>query len=243
MITVVDHEGVAVVTLERGKANALDLELCVELTETIEELDGPIVLTGAGRMFSAGVDLDRLGDGGPAYVDAFLIQLTAAFRAVFDHPAPVVAAVNGHAIAGGCILAAAADVRLMSAGTIGLAEMAVGVPLPVPAMEIMRHVLGSRLQAWVLDARAATPDEAAEVGLIDLVCSPDDLLDRAVATAQRLGKIPASTFALTKRQLHAPVARAIEAGSALDAEATALWSSDEVLGAVAAFRQARLTSK
>ena len=74
-------------------------------------------------VFSAGVDLRALADGGAEYAGRFVAALSEAFLAVFDHPAPVVAAINGHAIAGGCVLAMCADVRLMSGGTIGLTEL------------------------------------------------------------------------------------------------------------------------
>src|SRR4051794_9644048 len=81
----------------------------------------PIVLAGAGRGFSAGVDLRRIVDEGESYTRRFPDALSAAFLAVFDHRAPVVAAVNGAAIAGGCVIAAACDRRLISHGPIGLA--------------------------------------------------------------------------------------------------------------------------
>ncbi len=101
----------------------MDLELVDDAVATIRNIDGPIVLTGAGKCFSAGVDLRAIVEGGDEYIDRFMTSAWAAFFAVFDHPAPVVAAINGHAIAGGCVLAMAADVRLMSSGLIGLSEL------------------------------------------------------------------------------------------------------------------------
>ena len=91
------------------------------------------------------------------HAERFVTALSEAFLAVFDHPAPVVAAINGHAIAGGCVFAMCADVRLMSAGTIGLTELAVGVPFPVAALEICRFAMGpsvtrAALQANTIDA-------------------------------------------------------------------------------------------
>jgi hypothetical protein len=94
----------------------MDVELADTAVAAIRDIDGPIVLTGAGRCFSAG--------------DLFLTSATAAFFAVFDQPAPVVAAINEHAIAGGCVLAMASDVRFMSVGIIGLSELVVGVRRP-----------------------------------------------------------------------------------------------------------------
>ncbi|MGN9847571.1 enoyl-CoA hydratase/isomerase family protein [Nonomuraea sp. H19] len=115
MIAVDVMDGIGVVRLAHGKVNALDLELCRTIEQTMRDLDderGPVravVVTGAGRVFSAGVDLKRVVDGGAAYVAEFLPALSGAFRSVFDLGKPVVAAVNGHAIAGGCVLAAACD--------------------------------------------------------------------------------------------------------------------------------------
>src|SRR5262245_20613745 len=102
-----DVDGIAVVRLAHGKVNALDLELCEAITRTFAEIDASparaIVLTGSGRTFSAGVDLWRLIDEGETYGQAFLPALIDAFEAVFMAGKPVVAAVNGHAVAGGCI--------------------------------------------------------------------------------------------------------------------------------------------
>src|SRR5438309_1076088 len=102
---------VTIVRLDQPPVNAFTLDLVEDAVATIRRIDGPIVLTGTGACFSAGVDLRAILDGPPEYTDAFLAAVSEAFLTVFDHPAPMVAAVNGHAIAGGCVLAMAADVR------------------------------------------------------------------------------------------------------------------------------------
>ena len=121
MIDLLHRGNIAICRVAHGKANAFDIELCGGIMAALEACrdssDAAVVITGQGRMFSAGVDLVRLVDDGPDYVRAFLPALTAAFEAVFAFPKPVVAAVNGHAIAGGCILACAADHRLMARGS------------------------------------------------------------------------------------------------------------------------------
>ena len=128
-------DGVSTVRLDHPPVNALDLGLLDDVIDAMSGITGPVVITGAGRCFSAGVDLPAIVDGGAEYTDRFMTALSAAFLAVFDHPAPVVAAINGHAIAGGCVFAMAADIRLMSAGTIGLTELAVGAMFPMAAIE------------------------------------------------------------------------------------------------------------
>src|SRR5215469_18242040 len=141
MLDLEERGEISIVRLAHGKVNALDVELLQAIAAAFGSLDAskPVVFTGAGRSFSAGVDLKRITDGGLEYVKVFRPALSAAVKAVFYHPGPVVAAINGHAIAGGCVLATACDMRLMSAGTIGLAELSAGVPFPTAALEIMRH--------------------------------------------------------------------------------------------------------
>ena len=144
MIDVKNDAGIDVLTLMHGKANALDIEFCEALTARFVELRKSdaeaVVLTGQGRIFSAGVDLIRLSEGGADYVRKFLPALHKLYDAVFNHPKPVVAAINGHAIAGGCVLACCADRRVMArdGGRIGVTELLVGVPFPALAFEIMR---------------------------------------------------------------------------------------------------------
>ena len=239
MIKVEEQDaGVRLVVLENGPVNVLDLELLRELTAVLDGLrDAPaVVLTGAGRAFSAGVDLRRLLDGGRPYTADFLAALTGAFRAMFDHPRPVVAAVNGHAIAGGCVIAAACDRRLMSAGTIGVTEILVGVPFPASALEAMRYVVGPATASLVLTGRTLAPPDALAIGLVDEVVPPESLVDTAVARAATLARIPAETFAVTKAQLRGDVSRRIAADDAADHDRLVdLWSSGPVRDAIGAY--------
>jgi enoyl-CoA hydratase len=237
VIRLEERDAVTVVTLDNGRANVLDLELLVDLAGTMRGLgDGPaVVLTGAGTVFSGGVDLRRVVAGGPAYLREFLPALSAAFLAVFDHPRPVVVAVNGPAIAGGCVIAAAGDLRLMSGGRIGLTELLVGVPFPTAALEIMRFAVGPALPRLALTGRTLAADEAREIGLVHAVV-PDGLLDRAVQHAQELARLSRPAYALTKEQLHRPARRRIdELTAADDARVAQVWESAESLAAIAAY--------
>jgi enoyl-CoA hydratase len=231
-------DGVTIVRIDNPPVNAFDFALVEDAVATVRGIDGPIVLTGVGNCFSAGVDLRAILDGPPEYTDRFLAGVSAAFLAVFDHPAPVVAAVNGHAIAGGCVLAMAADVRLMSAGLVGLSEVAVGVPFPVAALEICRYAMGPAVTRAVLEADNIDARTAAERGWVDDVVAPDELLARAVDTARALGHHPATAYAAMKDQLHRHARAAIDAGADLDANVRAIWKSEETRGRIAAFLDA-----
>jgi enoyl-CoA hydratase len=241
VIDVDKHGDVRVVRMRRGKVNVLDLEMLLALRDTFAGLrDAPaVVLTGAGGSFSAGVDLRRLIDGGPGYAAEFLPALEAACRGVFEHPRPVVAAVNGHAIAGGCILAAACDRRVMSGGTIGVSELAVGVPFPTVPLEVMRYAVGPALADLVLTARPLTPAQARAVGLVDAVVAPEELMDHALREAERLARIPAETFAVTKTQLRRGAVGRMDADGPVDRDRLlAAWTSAETGAAITAFLEA-----
>jgi enoyl-CoA hydratase len=122
MIARSQHEDVLTLRLAHGKVSALDVELLEALTwelDSVAEDVRTLVLTGVGSVFSAGADLFRLTRGGADYVRHFLPVLSRFLHMLFAFPRPVVAAVNGHAIAGGCVIALAADTRLMGRGTGG----------------------------------------------------------------------------------------------------------------------------
>jgi enoyl-CoA hydratase len=237
MIDVQRRDGVAVIELRHGRVNALDLELVRALTATIRELaETPVVLTGRGSVFSGGVDLRRLLDGGADYVARFLPALDEALLAVFDAPGPVVAAINGHAIAGGCILAVACDVRLMSGGTIGVPELLVGLPFPVAGLEIMRHASGPAVDELALTGRRLDAAAAVAMGLVHEIVPMESLLEEAVDRARSLAQIPPLTYRLTKEQLRGDARQRIEAARRAHSEGiVAAWQRDDARAAVAAY--------
>jgi enoyl-CoA hydratase len=247
-------DGIGVVRLAHGKVNALDLELCRAIERAMRDLDEPegpvraVVVTGTGRAFSAGVDLKRVVDGGAAYVAEFLPALSGAFRAVFDLGKPVVAAVNGHAIAGGCVLAAACDHVVMAAGagTVGVPELRVGVPFPAAALEIMRFALGPvAARRAIFGGANHEPAAALELGLVDELAEPDALLERAVAVAGGLAAaIPADAFRHTKAQLRQEVNERLAGVTEAAAEAATeeLWTRAAADGRIRAFMERTVRS-
>ncbi len=249
MIEREDRDGVTVLRLDHGKVNALDLELLEAITATFTSLatDGapPVVLTGAGSAFSAGVDLRRIVDGGADYVRRFLPALSQAFETTFTYPGPLVAAVNGHAIAGGFILVCAADRRFGADGgaRLGITELKVGVPFPAAAMEVVRFAVGDPVaQRLAMTGDLLDTAGAATQGILDAVVAPDELATRAVDEARRLGAIPTTTFRLTKQQLRRPTVGRIAADrQAHDPQVLEQWAADETVAAIEAFMAATLS--
>jgi enoyl-CoA hydratase len=238
MLNLEERGEITIVRLAHGKVNALDVELLHAIAKAFGSLERgrTVVFTGAGRSFSAGVDLKRIVDGGLEYIQVFHPALSAAVKAVFYHCGPVVAAVNGHAIAGGCVLAAACDMRLMSGGTIGLSETRVGVPFPGVPLEVMRHALGPATRRFVLTAQLLPPPDALAAGLIDQVTEPEALLDAALAEAGRLARISPEVYEFTKRQLQGPARERIDGLRQSDDEAsTNMWASPAVQEAIRGF--------
>ncbi|WP_406813722.1 enoyl-CoA hydratase/isomerase family protein [Mycobacterium sp. M23085] len=228
---------VQVLTLSSGPVNAQDVELLEGLASTVRELarsdGGALVITGAGRAFSAGVDLNRVVQGGAGYTDRLVPALSGAFEAMFSYPGPTVAAINGAAIAGGCVLACACDRRLISPeAPIGAVEVRVGVPFPVAALEVMRYACGAHADEVLLGGRNYRGAEAVARGLAHRVVD-HELIEVAVAEASDLGSIPADAYRQTKTQLHAPTMARIHEARGVDDEVGRMWGSDDTLRRIA----------
>jgi enoyl-CoA hydratase/carnithine racemase len=230
---------VQVLTLSSGRVNAQDVELLQELTGAVGDLQrsgaGALVVTGAGRAFSAGVDLNRVVEGGSGYTDRLIPALSEAFEAMFCYPGPTVAAINGAAIAGGCVLACACDRRLISPeAQIGASEVRVGVPFPVAALEVMRYACGDRAEDVLLGGHLYRGDEAVANGLAHRVVA-DDLVGAAVAEASDLGGIPVDAYRHTKAQLRAATVARMRDADGIDSEVRRLWGAAETQQRLAAY--------
>jgi enoyl-CoA hydratase/carnithine racemase len=229
---------VQVLTLSSGRVNALDVEFVNELTEAVRELQrsgaGALVITGAGRAFSAGVDLKRVVEGGADYTDRLIPALSDLMVSVFRYSGPTVAAINGAAIAGGCVLACACDRRLISpSAQIGASEVRVGVPFPAAALEVMRYACGDRAEEVVLGGGIYRDAEAIAMRLSDRIVA-ENLIDAAVAEASDLADIPADAYWHTKSQLRTPTLARINDGADIDREVRRMWGAEETRQRIAA---------
>jgi enoyl-CoA hydratase/carnithine racemase len=206
----IEHvDGIATVRLSRGKVNALHEEMVAELRSAFGDLarseeTAGVVLTGAGAFFSFGLDVPGLYALSPEAFADFLRHFTALYTELFAFPRPLVAAVNGHAAAGGCMLALAADLRLMAEGPgrIGLNEATFGSSLFAGSVEMLRFAVGDPAAARVAqtgtlyDARAAL-----ELGLVDELVPSERLLGEARSRARALSHGHPVAFGSIKRLL------------------------------------------
>jgi enoyl-CoA hydratase len=232
---------VAVVWIDRPPANALDLDLLAEGDDVRQQLagsqPGAVVITGRERFFSAGLDLKATPSLSAGEQRHTVDGINRLFAGWYAFPRPVVAAVNGHAIAGGLILALCADHRVCATeGKLGLTELRAGLPYPVAAISVVRAELKpSTARRLVLGAALVEPDEALALGVVDELRPRDEVLTRAVEVATGLAALPAGSYTQVKRQLRGPAIDAIEralAGGAGD-PVLGTWIGDETRAAAA----------
>ncbi|HXG63761.1 MAG TPA: enoyl-CoA hydratase/isomerase family protein [Blastocatellia bacterium] len=212
------HAGMAVLRIDRPPANAIDLELARELESAFAAVEAgdairALVLTGAGSCLSAGLDLKVVPTYPPDRQREMVMALNGMVGRLYGLQLPTVAAVNGHAIAGGLILTLACDYRVGAEGDykLGLSEARVGFPFPVAPMEIVRAELAPPVaRIATLLARNIGPQEALANRMLDELQPPDRLLPRALEIAQEMAELPRSTYGRIKRRLRADALARIE---------------------------------
>jgi enoyl-CoA hydratase len=242
MIDVVHQGPIAVVTLRRPPANAMNVEFTDEIASVFQRLGQDrsvrsLVLTGQGKSFCAGVDLKALSNSDEAYQRRMVDALNRAFHAVYACPVPVVGAINGHAIAGGLVLALCCDWRVAvnTQFLAGLTEVRVGVPYPVGAMEVVRTELAPQVARQLILFGQNMPSTAAvAAGVFDELVEPEALLERALVKASEFAALPPAAFAKSKRQLRSRAFEAIEAAIAGAEPLLNGWLSRETIEAAAA---------
>ena len=205
---------IATVTLSRGKVNALNEPMVEEITKSFEDLAidnevRSIIFTGSGKFFSFGFDVPEFLSYPKNDFIKYLEKFTNLYTYVFHFPKPIVAALNGHTIAGGCMLATACDYRLMVTGKakISLNEITFGAPVLAGSVEMLKYCVGSRNAQSILYSGAMySAEEAFQLRLVDQVSSEDDLTEDARKVAQELAQKDSSAFRSIKHLLRKPAA-------------------------------------
>ena len=215
-ITIEHQNQVAILNLDRGPTNPLNLELTQELAgilstlKSTSEVRSLVLSSVSDKFFSIGFDI-------PALYDLPQEELTTTYRAfnqlcldLYTFPKPTVVTMKGHAIAGGTILALCCDYRYIAEGhkLMGLNEIKLGVPVPYLADLILQQIIGSRFARQVVESGDLyPPEELARLGLVDDVLPLDQVLSAAIEKAISLGDHPQEAYAMIKSHRVEPVAQ------------------------------------
>lgn len=233
-MTVEHRDEITIVRIDRPPANALDAGLLAEGHAVLADLaaapPGPVVLTGREQFFSAGMDLKVVPTLTPDEQREVVTGINRLFAGWYALERPVVCAVNGHAIAGGLILALCADYRVGTTrvGRLGLTELKAGIPYPAVAMAVVRAELTPPVaRDLVLRARLVDSAEAQALGVLDELVDGDPL-PRALEVAAELAALPPAAYAQIKYQLRGDTIAAARAVLAEESDPLLRgWLGDE----------------
>lgn len=208
----------ATLRLSRIHGNAINEELVEDLGAACREAAADprirgVLLAGAGKLFSPGLDLQDLFDLGRPAMERFLDRFSAVVLALYEFPKPLVARIHGHAVAGGCVLALTADWRVLGEGAmVGLNELRVGLPFPHGVATILREAVPApRIAEVALFGRNYRGEEAAAVGLVHEVRPAAALDAHCRARLEELAGKDPRAFAVGKRYLRASTVERIRA--------------------------------
>jgi enoyl-CoA hydratase/carnithine racemase len=212
--------------------NALGTELIANLTAQIEAANGaPLLFTGEGDAFSAGLNLKEVASLDADGMDAFLDRLETFFRLIWLYPGPTAAAVNGHAIAGGCIVAMCCDHSVATdnpKARIGLNEVGIGLRFPPGILNFVRATINPQHQSEVvLGAGLHSPVEALRLGLVAAVDA--DPVEAARASLKARAKHPKEAYSTTKLDMRSGIMDATPAQKkSFKDEVVPFWTSPEL---------------
>jgi enoyl-CoA hydratase/carnithine racemase len=235
-VELLQEENLALVTLNRGKVNALNDEVVSELTSCLDKLAADVsvaavILTGKGKFFSFGFDIPHFMSYSREAFAEYLTSFSVLYTNVYLFPKPVIAALNGHAVAGGCMLANACDYRIMAEGKgkISLNEVTFGSSVFAGAVDILKALVGPRnAETILLGGSMYSAEQAEALGLIDRRVPEENLLSEAKKIAGDYGCLDGRAFASIKRLLRSElVERYKEREAASISEFVEIWYSEE----------------
>ncbi len=205
-------DGVGVVRLERPPANAIDHQVGLELQEVFREAAGradvgAVVIWGGPRIFAAGADIKAMATFGPQDIAPVVAALGDALDLLEAMPKVSIAAINGYALGGGFELALAADLRYLAEdGNVGQPEIRLGVIPGAGGTQRLTHLVGpGRAREIIYSGRQVAADEAADLGMVELVLAPDDVFPVALDDARALASGPRDALAAAKAAIRAAV--------------------------------------
>ena len=208
-VRVSTESGIATVAIDRPKVNAINEQVVSELRDVflelaVDERVRAVILTGRGSFFSFGFDIPGFMDYPREEFHRFILSFSDLVQRIFVFPKPVIAALNGHAVAGGCVLAIACDRRVMATGKakIALNELTLGASVFTSIAEILKYTVGpGKTQMLLYTGKMNSAEEALALGLVDKVVSAEEMNDAALAAAQELAGWDVLAFGSVKRLL------------------------------------------
>ena len=236
---------VGVIRLDRPPVNAINSVVHGELLEAADEVVGrtdirAVVLYGGERSFAAGADIKEMAHLGPSEIAVFGKTLTMAIDAVARLPQPVVAAVTGYALGGGCELALAADFRIIAEDArIGLPEITLGVIPGAGGTQRLPRLVGvTKAKELIFTGRAISGTEAVAVGLASMAVPRDQVLPEAMKLARQLAGGATAALAAAKKAIADGVEMDLASGLQLEADAFAeLFATADQKTGMASFLQ------
>lgn len=210
-IQITKENNIAIVQLDRGVANAINLELLTELNNCFKDLandaavDG-VILAGKGSFFSAGLDVIELYNYDEQKIKQLFEELFETMKTLVAFEKPLVAAVTGHSPAGGCVLAICADYRVMASGKyrIGLNEIPVGIIIPQFVYKTYAYCLGEgKASQFILEGKLLTSEEALAHNLVNEVVELEEVLDASKKQLKKYLSYGKATWSKSKRLMRA----------------------------------------
>lgn len=229
------REGVYLLTINKpASLNALDTAVLGELAAVVEDFRTNesvkvLVLTGEGRAFVAGADISEMVSKNPIDGLEFGRLGASVFRAIEQLPFPVIAAVNGFALGGGCELAMACDIRLASAkAKFGQPETGLGIIPGFSGTQRLPRLVGpAKAKELIYTGEIIKADEALRIGLVNGVTEPEALIDEALAMAEKIALQPRQAVALAKKAIDAGMQTDIDTAIGIENNLFALCFSTE----------------
>ena len=247
-----EKEGVAVVTIDRPPANAISSRMIEEIFSIGERVSSAddiraVIFTGSGDFFSGGADIKMMEEHKdknlPAFIEGYTVHLQRAYNMIEDIPKPIIAAINGFALGGGCELALACDFRFMAKGKarIGLPEVKLGLLPGGGGLQRLPRIVGkARAIEIIVNGRLLKAEEALEIGLVHRIFEPDELADGAFDYAVTLAKQATLAIGVIKRCINFGLESNIKAGLAFDIDSQdMLFHSEDGMEGITAFIEKR----
>ncbi len=214
LVEISNNENIAVIRLNRGKVNAINREMIDVIGSAFRQVEADpningVVFTGSGKFFSFGFDIPELFPLSPEEFSEFLIAFSDLYKYLYLYQKPVVAALNGHTVAGGCMLATTCDYRIVSGGKakLSLNEIALGVSVFAGSVEMLKAVVGHRnAEIIMLGGKMYSVGEAKKLGLVDEIVEEAELIDSALAKAKELGANRNEAYGTIKRLFRQQIA-------------------------------------